>query len=174
MKHETKKVNEIIINDTFENFDLWINKDFISDELKAELRKADILLVPVLENSEKKISVFADHSENVFLFLKNKMPLNYKVDICVEDNDYKELALHYDLTNLGAFICTYLALPLFINLISQYIYERISKIRKDQAIKVSITTVGKKGLSKKIEYEGNAEYFPQIIEKLKELGDDFK
>lgn len=169
MKHETDKLDDVLITDSSENFDTWINRKYISEELKNNLKKANILLVPNEGFRDKNIPVFPVKSEELFTYIKNRLPLDFKVDICIKDEDYKELALHTDLVILGSFVVTILAAPILVNIISEYIKQKILKDKEKRRVKVSLTVVDEEGKSKNLTYEGNTENFGGIIEKLKDV-----
>lgn len=166
MDHESKDVDGWIIRDSEENFETWISKDFVSDSLRDKLKKADILIVPIESLNDRNIPLFPQGTENLFVFLNKNLPENLNVDICIEDNDYKELTLHFDLVTIASFVVKSMALPFLINLLSNYIYQKISHF-KSRNVKVSITIVNEIGQSKNLSYEGSIDGFTKIIEQLK-------
>ncbi len=169
MKHETDKPDNVLITDSSENFDTWINRKYISEELKNNLRKAKVLLVPTEGFRDKNISVFPVESEELFTYIKNTLPSDFKVDICIRDEDYKELALHADSVILANLVVTALVAPIVVNIVGEYIKQKILKYDEKRRVKVSLTVVDEEGKSKNLTYEGNAEDFGGIIEKLKDL-----
>ncbi len=170
MKHEIDKLDDVVITDSSENFDTWINREYISEELKNNLRKASILLVPTEGFRERNIPVFPVKSEELFTYIKNTLPSDCKVDICIRDEDYKELALHADSVILADLVVTAIVFPILVNIVGEYIKQKILKYTEKRRVRFSITVVDEGGKSKNLTYEGNVEDFGGIIEKLKDLG----
>ncbi len=169
MEHETDRIDDVVITDSSENFDTWINREYISERLKSDLKKANILLVPTEGFRDKNILVFPVRTEELFIYIKNRLPSEYKIDICIEDEEYKELALHSDLVIIGGFVVTSIIMPILANIISEYIKQKILKMGEKRGVKVSLTIVGEKGASKNLTYEGEAENFGRIINKLNDV-----
>jgi len=169
MKHETDKPDDVLITDSSENFDTWINRKYISEELKNNLRKAHILLVPTEGFRERNIPVFPVKSEELFTYIRNTLPSDFKVDMCIRDEDYRELALHADSVILADLVVTALVFPILVDIIGEYIKQKILKYKEKRRVKVSLTVVDEEGKSKNLTYEGSAEDFGGIMEKLKDL-----
>ena len=104
----------------------------------------------------------------MFTFLKNNAKDN-EIDICIEDRDYKELALHADLITFATFVVTSIALPVLVNFLSEYIKNKIFT-NSDRVIKVSLVVENKKkGTSKNVTYEGKPESFDSTIKSIDDL-----
>lgn len=170
MGHIPKTADGWIINDSEETFSTWISRGFLSDDLRKQLLEADILIVPIEGFGNLTVPVFPVKTEELFHFLKKNLPQDLEVDICIEDNDYKELALHSDLIILAGFVVTQVNLPVLINLVSSYIYQKISQ-SKSKNIKTSIL-VNEAGKSKEISYEGPADDFGKILKEAKYILED--
>lgn len=171
MDHDFKEADDLIIKGTTENFETWINKDFISEELRVQLRKSDILLIPVEGFHDLTYPVFPVKTEELINYLRKNSPEDLHVDICIEDKDYKEVALHSDLVILSSFIVSSVALPILINLVSTYLSKKLLKPEKTN-IKVSITVVNKDRKSKNLMYEGSVGNFKEAANKAKELWEE--
>jgi len=169
MEHGTDRIDDVVITDSSENFDTWINREYISEGLKSDLKKANILLVPTEGFRNKNIPVFPVKTEELFTYIKNRLPSEYKIDICIEDKEYKELALHSDLVIIGSFVVASIVVPILVNIISEYIKQKILKMGEKRGVKVSLTIVDAKGVSKNLTYEGEAENFGRIINKLNDV-----
>ena len=168
MNHDSKEANNLVIKDTPEDFETWINKDFISPELRVQLRKSDILLIPTEGFRDLTYPVFPVKTEELFNYLRKNSPEDINIDICIEDKDYREVALHSDLVILSSFIVSSVALPILINLISTYLSQKLLKPEKTN-VKVSITVVNKDGESKNLSYEGSVDHFKEVANKSKDL-----
>ena len=154
-----------VISQSEENFETWISRKSLSDGLREQLRKADILAVPIEGRGNLNIPVFPERTEDLLNFLRRELPKDLVIDICIEEDDYKELALYADLVILASFVVTSIALPFLVNLVSNYIYQKISK-PKSRNMKISITLVSENGESKNLSYEGPLDGFRSIVETL--------
>lgn len=170
--HGSYKEKEIVIKDSNQDFDYWLNRPYISNNLKRELQSSEILIIPEEGIREFNIPLFPVKTEEVFTYMRNAISGDQSINICVEDKDYKELALHHDQINIATFIVTSALLPIFINLLSNYIQEKIIKRRSDSTINVKFIVQKKNRESKKIYYEGKPEYFGDTIKSLKEIWND--
>lgn len=160
---------KVAITDSSENFDTWINRKYISSETRELLKQSDILVVPIEGFRELDFPVFPVKTEEILSFLKKRIPSENKVDICIEDKDYKELALHSVLVMLGGFVVTSICAPILVNILWQYIEKEILTKKEKRNVRVSLTIVNEDGISKNLTYEGNAEDFSTIKDELKKL-----
>jgi len=172
MKHETDKPYGLVITDSSENFDTWINRGYISKELRQDLKNSNILIVPIEGFRVKDILVFPDQTEGLFTFIRNRLPSDFKINVCIEERDYKELILHADLLILGTFVVTLIVAPILVNILSEYLKEKILKTNKKRGVKVSLTIVDEKGRSKNLTYEGDAENFGRIMNEVGKLNEE--
>ena len=171
MQHESEKIDEIVVEDSAENFDTWIGRQYISADMKEKLRQVDVLLVPSEGVRDLKAPVFPVCTEDLFKFIQDKIPREIKVDVCIEDKDFKEIAFHSALIVISSFVVTVFAAPTLVNIISEYIKRRLFANSDEKNVKISMTVVDKKNVSKNITYEGTVENFSKVMEKVKELGE---
>ena len=189
---------ELTITNTTETFDSWLKKDFLDEELKEILTKASILIVPFenLRNTENPL-MFPVGTENILRYFKAKLPDEYLIDICIPDKLYQEFAFNNEYKRLGNFIIKSVVVPVFISIMSAYIYDTFIKIENSQPkieiidkstnniinnhistlsdkkyleptyIKFSVTIVDTTGCSKNINYEGPTSDIDTIFKSLK-------
>jgi hypothetical protein len=74
--------------------------------------------------------VFPLGTEDFLNFAREKATAGIRVDICADDETYRELALHSDWLIIAEGVVTLVALPVAINLISEYLKERLSRSKK--------------------------------------------
>ena len=150
------------VSDSPKNRDYWISRPYVPKELQAQLAAADILLVPQEGFRERTDPVFPVGTEELFFFLKETAGVP-AVDICISDNEYKELALHSDLLRLPDLVITSGALVgIVLNVLSNYIYDKI-KSRKIKEVKSRIFIQNGFEKTVQIEYEGPAEGFAATV-----------
>lgn len=172
MNQKNDDNKNITITDSSENFETWINRSYISEDLRHDLREADILLIPQEGIRERETRIFPVKTEEFFNFLKKNLPSEYSVNICIEEDEYKELAYHSELAILAGLVVSYVALPILINLLTDYISSKILRPKEKNNIKLSLTIVYPDRTSKNLEYEGDANKFLEImrdIDSIKEI-----
>jgi hypothetical protein len=152
------------IEEVAESFETWANQPFISSETRQLILKSNLLVVPWLGFRSLDIPVFPVCTEELFRFLKDKAPPEVIPEICIEDKDYKEVALHGALLIVGVFVVTAFIAPLAVDLISEYIKRRIFKPDEDKAkARVELTVIEEGGKALNFKYEGPARDFRKTI-----------
>lgn len=162
-----QKKEFISVSDSKINFESWIEKPFIPDELKSNLRASELLIVPTESIRDIKGPVFPTGTEDLYLHLKETMP-SFNPEICICDDEYKEYAFHGILLILGTFVVTAVAAPIFVNIVSEYVKKKIFKSgdkNSDTEVRFEMTVTLSDGTSKKIKYDGPASQFQTLIDK---------
>jgi hypothetical protein len=152
-------------------FDYWRSREYVDDKLRAQLQSADILIVPNEGFAEYKGPLFPVGTEGVYTYMKKNAPAGVNVDICVDDDKYKELALHFDWLIIPLFVVTALAAPTAVNLVSAYLKKRWglgdgSAGEQSRGVKMHIVVEHKVGNDVKrgaISYEGSPEKLPESM-----------
>lgn len=170
--HGSYKEKEIVIKDSEQNFNYWLNRSYISFTLKKELQYSDILIIPEEGIREYEKPLFPVKTEEVFTYIRNKISSEHNINICIENKDYKELSLHSDLKKLPTFLVKEIALPIIIGLLLMYCSEKLFMDDSDDLINVSIIIEKQNGETKIVKYEGKPEYFDETIKSLKEIWDN--
>lgn len=167
MKHETDKEASLTIDDTDESFEAWADRDYISDDLSNRLKSADVLIVPREGFRDVGGPVFPVKTAELFSHLDQNLPDDIEVEICIEDEDYREVALHHELVEIGTIFLTDVSLPIVINLLSDYIKMKWGSLFEDRGVRV-ILEVEDDSKSKSFTYEGKPEHFSDISEQVME------
>ena len=190
---------ELTINDSNDNFETWLNKEFVTADLKKLLTDKSILLIPYenLRDTPNPL-MFPIGTDNILRFFKQNLPENLTIDICILDEDYQEFAFYSNYKRLGNFLVKSVAITVFVNILSAYVYDKYIKedVTKPQIqiidkstnttinnhisnltdkkylepthIKFSVTVVDSVGKSKNISYEGPASDIDSVLKSLKE------
>lgn len=167
MKHESYE-NIFEISETQDSFSDWLNKPYISSKLQKQLSKANLLIIPDEEiRAHKGVrnhsgQVFPTGTEELFLFFKDNANDTLLPEICVEDDDYVELVMHWDLFTIGNLIVSYLVAPLTVNLIYDFLKIYLGSKFFKTHVKLELT-IEKEGESTHVLYEGPAEKFHETI-----------
>lgn len=157
----------ITITESDVNFETWLAKPFISEQLRTELKNANVLLLPLEEFRGHKKPMFMAGTDSLLDFLLKNKPDAMNLDICIEDDDYNELRLHDITVVLGIFLATSVVVPVLVNLISDYLKNRIFKDKPpvDEKISFDIHIVEDDGSSRKLTYNGPAKNFDTLVRK---------
>lgn len=161
MNHEAP--NNLLIEASKEDFSTWINRPFIPNELKAQLHRANVLIVPREGFRGRVEPVFPVGTEELFQFLKEYSDKGLNVDLCIADADYRELALHGAVIIVGVFIVTSVIFPVLVILISDYIEKRFGLKEGKSKIKVEMTVIESDGRVSRMLYEGSAKDFKKTV-----------
>ena len=148
-----------------ETIESWSRRSYIGEELQVKLAKADALIVPYEGYGEKgDVHYFPEGTEHLISFLQRNNHEDQHIDICIEDSDYKELAQHYDLLIIAGAIATAVCAPIFVNLVSEYIKQRLGSRMNDTTLKTSLTiSDDKEGKSVSFTYEGPASTYEKVM-----------
>lgn len=147
------------IKETNENKEYWINQDFIPQSLKNKLKNSNVLFVPDERSGE--IGVYSE----VLPFLEYLEKVDNKVinpNICLDENNYQEFILHSDVIRLGKIIIEYVVLPIFVNLICDYLKNKFYNSGNEDEIKTTLN-IQKNNTNIEFKYEGSLEGFQKII-----------
>lgn len=158
--------NFIKIDDDDLTFEKIYSKEYITDDILEDVKKANILLVPDKKYSEEP--VFPERTTEFLDYLKDNAPVNNcVVDICISDEQYKRLELHDATVILPVILVQYVYYPIIINLISSYLYDLMKKTDNDNTKLKTEIIIEKDGESRKIKYDGPAEYFEKSLKAIK-------
>lgn len=151
--------------------DFWIGQRFLSESVRNSLRDSDIVITPLL-NFRDGIEVSFHQGTVSFLdYLRIGLQENhYKVAICAPDNEYYEIALHSRAHRLSNVVVTYIAAPLVVSLMANYIYDEL-KAKPNDTISTSITIEQANCKTSKIEFDGNVKDFQLMIDEVKRLSE---
>ncbi|MEC2744709.1 hypothetical protein P9Z56_29175 [Bacillus cereus] len=168
MKHESNKVNELIITDSNLTFKEIYAKSYFPKELEEDVKKANFLLIPYDGFKSLNAPVFPEDTMKFYQFIKESSNHEFIGEICIADEEYAELELHSDLITLAAMLLDKAVLPIAIGLITNYIDRKVQQRKTDVKVKVNMTVVdGDKSTS--ISYEGDADKFEETIKAAKEF-----
>ena len=154
------------ISETDRGWEFWRQKSFVSEDLGRQLADANFLLVPQEGFRDFDGPLFPVGTEEFFRFLREKAPPEVKVDLCVSDDDYKELALHAELLILAGVVVTTLIAPVVVNLVSEYLKKRLWPGETDRGVKFQMVLQEadrEKQRAVGISYEGPADKFQETM-----------
>jgi len=154
------KINQprIVVQDSRESISTWVNRPYISNKLREQLLRANVLLVPSEGYADQTDLVFfPSGTEELFHFLRESQREGLSVDICIEDKGYKEIARHADLLFIVDFIVKDIVAPLLVALIADYFIRRSGSGASETTVKSKITVCDEKNKrSMSLSFEGPA------------------
>jgi hypothetical protein len=135
-------------------------------ELREQLAKASILIIPHRMKYEGRASIFVVGTIDLYRHLLENSPDNVIVNIATKDDEYIELAQHSALIELATTIACETVASILLGLITNYIYDAITQ--EGSRVKSEMIIVNKDGSSTSIKYNGPAkEYYNTVREILK-------
>jgi hypothetical protein len=186
------------ITEIQETFDSWINKEFIPENLRQTLSNASILIIPFEDLREAVEPVFPTGTAELFQYFQANLSEVISIDICISDEEYLEFSFNNNYKRLGKFMVAQIALPVFITVLSAYVYDKFIKEEESKPqiyvvdnsktinvnnhistlpdkkylepihIKFNVTIVRADSASINIDYEGPASEFDDALKALKQ------
>jgi hypothetical protein len=130
------------VREIYETRDFWLQKSYISEGLGQELRAADVLMVPQEKFRDQEGLFFPEGTSEFLPFLQDNIK-DFKVDICIEDEDYRELAIHNTWVDLGIWVATSIAAPLLV----YWLQQRLERSRVADDTKVTCRIIVQQNLN---------------------------
>lgn len=155
--------NNVIIRSTNIDFSGYYTKNNISRDIQSKLGNVDILAVPAAyENDEY---YFAQETIDFIKYCRSNSS-EHTFDVLAED-DIQVRSLHsFDIWMPVIWVASSVLLPFAINMVSNYIWEKM-KGREKEPANVDVTFLTIKGDEEKyIHYSGDAKTFKESFEKI--------
>lgn len=153
-------------------FDYWGNRPYVSDELRHQITGANLLLVP-REYLEEETPVFPSGTASFFKYLNSEAKRNgLEAEVCISDEDYQELAEHFDLLVIAGVVVTVAIAPIATGIIANYIYDIFGKRRLENGKVKATMLIEIEGDRKtfELDYDGPAkEYKNTMLETIEAL-----
>jgi hypothetical protein len=162
--------SKITIEDSDKAKNEFTHREGIDDTLQAELDKADVLILPKRNFRPEVPLCFPERTGEIFKFLETEFAkMNKSIGLAVSDDEYKEIELHDFWIYLPTmYIQSQVVLPLIINLLSNWIYDKFAKhpaVKEEPKVKFSAIIETAKG-NKEIKFEGDNKSFKQLMDKI--------
>jgi hypothetical protein len=174
MENTRENQDQFVIEKSEASFDAWLTKSCISDQLRQQLSKSNVLLLPQEDFRQGTGITFPLGTDEFFRYLRENAPEDIKVDILIEDSDYKEIALFSDLLIiLGSFFVTSIVAPIFVNLVSDYLIKKKLPRKTINQVRIEILIEGDQGTTR-VFYEGSISDFYKTVYPVVESLVDFQ
>lgn len=152
--HDTVDEPTLTVDVTNENFEYWSSRPYLSGDLQRRISEANVLLTPFEDFRGTGDQVFPQATQQFFDYLLKNRTEEVVPEICIEDVDYKEVALHADLIIIGCVVVKFVVAPVVVGLITRYLGDRWMKGRDQATVKLELTTVREDGSASQLKYEG--------------------
>ena len=158
------KIPEITISGETKTFQYWKTQPYITDKaVKDAVDRANVLIVPREKMHNADGPIFSSDVPSVLEYLESTAPKELRIAVAVDEDKYREAVLHGLLLILGTFVVTAIAAPIVAQLIANYIQKRIDNSKGNNTVRFSITVVAPDGSGKRLEYDGPAEQFRDLV-----------
>jgi len=147
-------------------FRYWSSVGSLSDETRAAIGESDIVLVPAEGVEDYAGPVFPSGTNELFRFLRSKVPSGMAVELAAEDANYAELTLHEDIVRIASVLVTLIGAPIAVGLIVEYLKTRLLSRFDNAEVRASVILEQNDRLSSKalkISYEGPASTFEKTM-----------
>ncbi|MCC8096511.1 MAG: hypothetical protein LIP05_14970 [Tannerellaceae bacterium] len=164
-------MNKFDITHSDKDFAFWMNREFISNETKSAIEKSNFLIVPLCNFRNYEQPLFYREVGDLISYLRDNQHNDINAEICINDEDYKEVSFCSDEIRLGEIVITSVILPIAVNLLTDFIKYYIKKKRMDKnkaTVEIKITVSDKKK-TKSLNYSGSAEEFIKTSPKITDL-----
>lgn len=165
------------INDATRSREEWMGIARLPEKLRQNVLAADVLIVPSMLQDQPK--AFMVGTMDLYAILKKN--LGDRIEICIADEDYEEIELNSRTLRLGSFMVVSVALPLFLNLVGNYIYDRLTEpdpiakevdvpeYQQPATVSFTITVEDTLGKKKEFQYEGPAADYKIVAAEIQKL-----
>ncbi len=162
-------MGKIEIKETTRALDYWLSRPYLSSDVRRSLANAKVILVPEEGFRDRDVRVFPVGTEEFYNQLREKLPGDLPLEIAINEDDYKEVALHSAVLILGGLVVTgvtLVVLPVLVNVVSEYVNRRLygDKDRAEAIVRWELTVVDGSRAAK-ISYEGPAIDFQSEMQR---------
>lgn len=157
----------LTVSETTESKEYWLQQG-LGKGHEATLSTADALLVPEKDFREGVKFVFHQDTITLFRYLSSQLLGDISVEILANDEEYLEISLHSSSFRLGKIVVSYVAAPLLVGLLTNYLYDQMKAKPTDQ-VEASLVVEDHQCKSFKFSYQGEAKDFGILADKVGEL-----
>lgn len=151
---EVKKTNK--------NREYWTTREWLETHHRADIRAADIIILPWENFREGQSALFPQGTTAVVQHLKRHLP-ERKVAIAIERDQYKEIALHAREWRFPALLLSIVLLPALSDVIATQLNDWISSPQEDDKVHMEVIVESENGRCISIKYEGPPDKLAQTL-----------
>lgn len=139
--------------------------------LEPQLAVADILIVPLHEFRPGFKFVFHQDTPALYQYLKSTLADQMVVEICANDDEYLEIALHSNFLRLSRIVVSYVVAPVVLGLMTNYIYDEL-KAKPGDTVELSLTVEDEQCKAFNFSFTGDAKDLTLIADKVGQMARD--
>jgi len=147
----------------------WSTTPWVNEAIQTAILQSTIVLVPQEGFRDHNGPVFPVGTDGLFNYLREKQTsTGLTVELAVEDAQYVEIALHSDIVRIATAIVSLLLAPLVVNLLGDYIRDRLGGRANKAEVHSSLIVEQTDGLHRtsiSINYEGPAANFESSMKE---------
>ena len=144
-------------------FDYWVSRDYVSESLKGELQKAEVIFVPLEAFRDVPEELFPAQTTDFFHYVQDHLPTDIAAEIAISDDDYTEIALHANEVTLASLVVQAGVLPILTGIIANFITTKLMSRKENTQLTIKIYVEKKNGDVLKLDYSGPAKDFKEIV-----------
>lgn len=160
----------LVVAPTDETRQAWLGIDLGAGH-QAEIAAANVLIVPERDFRDGVKYVFFQDTIKLLNFLQAGLDGQLTVEICANDDEYLEIALHSATFRISKIFINVVAAPLVVGLLTNYIYDEL-KAKPTDAVELSIVIEDHDCKSFEFKYKGEAKDLNQLSDKIGQLARD--
>ncbi len=156
--------DEIIIRDISFTLDDFLNQNFIPEDLKSDLEKADALFIPRIVEDKPFFEIL---TQDLYHFLKQNESEGFKVNICIKEEDFQYLRSEAEeiFIPLGILLIEKMVLEPLITKIKEFFKKRKSKKKNEELIELTLLLKETKEMrTTEVQYKGPVQGLEKILE----------
>jgi hypothetical protein len=157
------------IHDSNRTFQTYMELDVFTEETKNRVKGAQVILLPDFNVKEGVERAFQPDTINFYKYTLAKKDSEIKLELFENKGEEKFLVLHsYDVWIPTIAILNSVLLPLVVNLVSSYVYDRMrSRPKEEPTVHFQLIVSDEdSGRSKQLYYKGPAKDFNSSFEKI--------
>jgi hypothetical protein len=157
------------IHESTKTLDTYMQMEVFTDETKDRVKEADIILLPDFGIKEGVDRAFQPDTVAFYKFSVANNDTDLKIELFENKGEEKILALHsFDIWIPTVYIGSQILLPIVVNLVSTYVYDRMKGRPNDEpTVHFNLLVENKeKGISKHLFYKGSIDGFKETFEKI--------
>lgn len=162
----------LTITPTDETKKLWLDSG-LGEQHKEEISAADILIVPEKNFREGIEYVFFQDTIKLLNYLKTELNGTLIIDLCASDEEYLEIALHSHTYRISKLFVGWVAAPIVIGLLTNYIYDEL-KAKPSDTVELSVVIENQDCKSFEFKFNGEAKDLNQLADKVGQMARDCK
>lgn len=164
MEHAKREL--VTTEQTTSDFEHWSSIESLPSQIRRAIRQAEFVIVPDEGFRDYAGPVFPVGTEDLFQFVRDRIGDPSTVEIAVEDVNYKEVALHFEVITLATILVKWVVAPVAVKLLADYLIKRLGSRFANAEVRASITVDQGDATTRKavqISYEGPAQTFERTM-----------